>query len=102
MDIETIVTKLGHEWEQPHGFFGLLRQGVFDQGSFDRATAILAGVDITNEDSIDRRLVELIWFIPIFMVWQRERLQENGVNLHEYDEACHIMLNHVYAILGMP
>lgn len=102
MDTETVIAALGNEWEQPQGFFGLLRQGVFDHAAFERTMAILAQVDVANERCLDRRLVALFWFIPLFMTWQRERLQEMGGDMREVDAAFHRILSHVERVLGLP
>ena len=62
-ELSEIKSALETEWDVG-GFFGVLRDGVFDAPSFERVKQILGRIQLSNETSLDRRLVSLIWFIP--------------------------------------
>ena len=87
MDIQQIVGLLEAEWESPGGFLSRLREGVFDQTGFLRFEQLLSSIQLDNEKPFDRRFVALTWYAPIFMSWQRERLQERGGSVDELEMA---------------
>lgn len=96
------LASLSLEWGQPEGFFSLLREGIFQKQAFARTLMLLHEIQLDNQESLNRELVSAVWFIPLFMTWQRERVLENGTKIHEYDEAFHALLNEVYRLLGVP
>lgn len=102
MNIQSANSLLEKEWEQPSGFLGSLRVGHFDSEGLERLLHILRSVEIEDAIEIDRTFVRLTWFIPLFMTWQRERVQEQGGNVEELDAAFHKVLNALYETLGVP
>lgn len=102
MDIKTAIPKLEQEWERPGGFLGDLRTGHFCEEGFLRVLDILRSVDTTNLDKLDKRFVELTWFIPTFMSWQRERVQESGGDVKILDSAVQQVTELLYQVLGAP
>jgi hypothetical protein len=102
MNMDAAVISLGHEWEQPEGFFACLRAGVFQQQGFERTLKLLREILLDDQESLSREFVACVWFIPLFMTWQRERIAENGMNMHDYDQAFHALLHEVYRLLGTP
>jgi hypothetical protein len=102
MNVEDIIQRLDLEWDQPDGFLGRLRAGDFDSPGLERLLNILESIKFEDEQTINRRIVALIWFIPLFMTWQRERVEEHGGDSIELDAAFHRILNAIYAILGVP
>lgn len=102
MDISFITSQLDKEWDDG-GFLQLLRVGRFDEEEYQRFLVILEQIDFEEEVStLPRRIVALLWFVPLFMSWQEERLEGNGNNMKQYNNAFHTILNHVYRILGLP
>lgn len=55
-----------------------------------------------DEDTISRRLVSLLWYIPLFMYWQLERVEESGGDQVAYKRAITIATNEIERILGTP
>lgn len=102
MDSEPIMQALEQEWEQPTGFFARLRAGEFDEAGLERLLTLLSAIEQAPDAPLSRRMVALLWFIPLFMTWQRERLVEQGEDLHTFEEALHRVLNKLYGILGLP
>jgi hypothetical protein len=102
MDINLIIARLEKEWEQPDGFLGKLRLGKFDPEALERLLDTLQCVDFKSKDNINRRFVALTWYIPIFMTWQKERVQEQGGNLVDLERATNRVQGILEDILGVP
>jgi hypothetical protein len=79
-----------------------LRRGEFDEAGFSRLIGTLEHIDLQDSTSVDRRVVSLLWYIPIFMGWQIERVQESGVSVEDFDKAINQVQNLLEGILGIP
>jgi hypothetical protein len=99
---EQTIQVLESEWAPETGFFWRVRQGVFDPNEFQRALATLRTFSFTDDAPLPGRVVSLIWFIPIFMVWQVDRVRDAGGDLPAYTEAVTLMTNEVQRLLGVP
>ncbi|MEJ2557796.1 MAG: hypothetical protein P8186_16520 [Anaerolineae bacterium] len=102
MDIQITIAELEKEWEQPTGFLGRLRMGVFDSRGLERLVQVLQSVEMEDTTTVNRRFVALAWYIPIFMVWQRERVEEQGGNVQKLDLAINRIQGLLETILGVP
>jgi hypothetical protein len=65
------------------GFLGSLREGKFDKNLYDELYRSLKEIDIDVHEPIERELIQLLWFIPIFMYRQKEYFP--NVPSKEYD-----------------
>jgi hypothetical protein len=104
MDILTAIKQLEFEWDFVglSGFFGQLKLGVFDEQGFQRVKAILDAVDLPQGDELDRRFVEVTWFIPTFMRWQRDAWVMDGKDTAALDMALSFVEQRLTTILGLP
>jgi len=102
MILTKLIESLEYEWSLENGFLGLLRAGEFSNNGLARLLGVLDTIDLDDQKIIDRRLVSLLWYMPIFMDWQRERLEENGVDLVKLDSAITEIDNRLEGILGIP
>jgi hypothetical protein len=102
MDTNSVIANLEREWDFDTGFFGRLRQGWFDRGSLSRLIRVLEVIDLRDNSTVSRRVVSLLWYMPLFMVWQRERVQEAGADGPELDKATNQVQQLVEQILGIP
>jgi hypothetical protein len=104
MDIETAIHELEREWNQvePGGFFGELGWGSFDEVGFQRLKNILDAIEIPEGETLDRRFVEVIWFIPTFMRWQQEGWEMDARDTTSLREAVHFVEMRLTTILGSP
>lgn len=96
------VQVLEEEWERPEGFFAQLRVGVFDEDRFDRIRSCLAEIDPSTSTEIDRRFVSLLWYVPMFMEWQIERVAARSGDVERVRKATNEMLSIVEDLLGVP
>ena len=104
MDIPTAIQKLEYEWDDVigEGFFSRLRYDSFDDVGFQRVNDILSTVEIPAGTTIDRRFVELAWFIPVFMDWQREAWVQDKRSTDILDRAISQVSQALTTVLGLP
>jgi hypothetical protein len=101
MTLESLIARIQSEWEPEVGFFWKIRQGDFQKAEFDRALASIAAVPAAQE-VMPGRLVRLLWYAPIFMTWQVDRVREVGGDAAEYARATNKMLAEIERILEVP
>ena len=97
-----LIDALEMEWSKDSGFLGLLRGGEFSDEGLERLLGLLNKINISEQETVNRRLVSLLWYIPIFMGWQRERLEENGMDVSKLDVAITEITNRLEYVLGVP
>lgn len=102
MSYEKEIEMLELEWEAGSGFFWQVRQGCFDADEFNRALKKVSAVSIAQDADVPFRLVSLLWFIPLFMEWQVERVGRNGGDKAAYEMAVSTMTGEVMRLLGVP
>ncbi len=102
MAITNVIERLEYEWSLENGFLGLLREGRFSEDGLARLLNLLDEIESSESEFIERRLVELLWHMPIFMRWQKERLQENGVQPEKLSSAITEVENRLEVALGFP
>jgi hypothetical protein len=102
MSYEIEIEILESEWSTDDGFFWQIRQGCFNVGAFERALKKVAAISIAEDFDLPRRLVSLLWYIPLFMEWQVERILENNGDMVAYTKAITIITNEIERLLGVP
>lgn len=99
-DTDALIGRLEAEYDLENGFLGLLRGGHFDTRAADRFLRLLGTIDLGDGDVIHRRVVTLLWFIPVFLQWQEHRLDEDEwAALRRVIDAA---TNQLERILGIP
>lgn len=102
MNTQTAIEKLNREWEPQSGFLGKVRYRTFDPEGLERLIQTLESIDIEEEKYLDRRLVSLLWFIPIFLEWQKPSFKEAGKDTQTLESAINKIMPLLYKILGVP
>jgi hypothetical protein len=82
--------------------FWKLRQGNFEKAWDHRAFSKLAAVPSLTNQPIRPRLVSVLWYVPIFIEWQIDRVRENGGDIAEYTAAIAKFTAEIERILGVP
>lgn len=100
--MENFIKSIESEWEPEEGFFWKIRQGIFEDAEGRRALSKVAAVPTLTDQAIPGRLVSVLWYVPIFMEWQIDRVRENGGNISEYTVAISKFTNEIERILGVP
>jgi len=103
MNNEELITLIEAELDLDNGFFGKLREGQFDRASYVRCKQALDRVhrEMQNAETISRRLVSLLWYIPLFMTWQTERMT-GSIEAQEYQRITNEIEGRIEEILGVP
>jgi len=99
---EAEITSLELEWSEEAGFFWQLRQGRFVLADFQRALTKIKSVAIPEDGNVPRRIVSLLWYIPLFMQWQVERVRENQGDSIAFTGAITTITNEIERLLGVP
>lgn len=97
---DQIIHELEQLWEQS-GFFGQIRFGIFDEDHAERVIDLLSDLQLTG-NYINRRIVSLIWYMPLFLEWNRERVVNAGGSDAEYRVVANRIQAVIEGILGLP
>jgi hypothetical protein len=100
--MENFIKGIESEWEPEEGFFWKIRQGNFDRMGVHRAFSKIAAVPSLSDQPIPTRLVLVLWYLPIFMEWQVDRVRENGGEIAGYRAAINKFTAEIERILGVP
>jgi len=95
------VDQLDAEWGD-QGFLGKLRIGAFAAEDATRFLTFLRGIDIPEGALVPKRAVSLFWYLPTFLLWQRDRVAEQGGNLETFDRFVTEIHNTLDRVLGIP
>ena len=103
MNLRDFIPIMESEWEPERGFFWRVRQGQFSKDEFERTLEKIKAIPSASVDApVPQRLISLLWYIPLFMRWQVERVQENNADVAGYDIAVNKLTNEIERILGVP
>ncbi len=102
MSYADFIQKIEAEWDPDDGFFWKARKGQFDQHAFTRTLEKLRSLTIDDDAELPRRLVSVLWYIPLFMSWQIERVREVGGDENAYSLATTATTNEIERLLGVP
>lgn len=97
-----LIRALEAEYDLDSGFLGQLRQGNFESIGLERLIALLRSITISNEPTINRRLVSLLWVIPTFMGWQEARVAENDGDTVQLQHGIDKVQEILNSLLGTP
>jgi hypothetical protein len=89
-------------WDDETGFLGILRSGRFDSELASKYLLLLNSIDIEEGEALNSDFVRLVWFVPIFMEWQVERVLERGAERVELIRWTDRIRERVMEILGVP
>ncbi len=99
--LQELVEKLDLEYDRSEGFLGLLRTGVFDPQGASRLLGLLSSLEL-GDGPVDRRLVQLLWYMPIFLQWQKERFEFSGGDVEAVESTLSEVVSILEGVLGVP
>ena len=102
MQTETAIEQLNSEWDPQIGFLGKIRYRSYDPEGLERLIQVLEAINLDEDALLDRRLVSLLWFIPIFLEWQKRSFSESGQDAQLLESAINRIMPSLYKILGIP
>lgn len=101
MDSNRTIEWLENEWDAD-GFLGKLRMGHFSATEGERFLSALRSIEIGQDELIPKRLISLIWYLPSFLEWQRERVVERGSDKYQYVQFVNSVVNALEDSIGVP
>jgi hypothetical protein len=99
-DDELLISGLESDYDQNSGFLGLLRAGHFDSLALGRFFRLLESIDLGTGEPINRRVVALLWYIPLLMQWQHGRFEAD--ERKALNAATDRVISELERILGLP
>lgn len=101
MDINEVISILDQAWSD-QGFLGRLREGLFTVEDGDRFLSFLRSIDITEDSLLPKRFMSLMWYLPLFLRWQLERVQKHSGHSVAFDDFITKVDNTLEQVLGVP
>jgi hypothetical protein len=105
MTTEELIDALEKEYDRDTGSLGLLRDGIMDLTALSRLQPLLEEAKKhSSNDLLPKRMVSLLWYIPLFMTWQEERVRERAGNdaVEQLKRMTNQTLGMLEEILGAP
>ena|ERR1700722_14308309 len=96
------ISAIEAAWEPDDGPLWKLRQGEVDVEKIDALLRLLDDIKITDDDVLPRRFVSLVWYLPIFFEWQRERVAAEGGDVRIFQTMSNRVVAVVQRLLGVP
>lgn len=89
-------------WQGPGGFLYKIRNREIDLDQGERLLDFLREIPHEELSSVPRRTVSLLWYIPLVMEWQSERISSKADHALEYQRLKNSILTETERILGVP
>ncbi|MER5386938.1 hypothetical protein ABT040_43025 [Streptomyces sp. NPDC002688] len=99
--MEELLELLDAAWDDESGFLGKLRSGQFDPEAGEAYVTLLSRIPQPGE-VIESRLVQLIWFAPMFIEWQMERATDGVDEVRQLTRLATQVQEAVANVLGTP
>ena len=99
-DTPAWITALEAQFDENEGFLGLLRAGHFDTLARDAFLRLLRSIHVDPAAPLDRQLVSILWYLPLLLRWQEDRL--DGDDLSSLMAVEDTVVNELERILGVP
>jgi hypothetical protein len=101
-DDPELIETLDLVWDDEAGFLGRLCGGDFVQGLADAYIELLGRIDPIEGEFVNLSFVKLLWFMPLFMEWQVERVVEAGAPRGDVERVLDLATTRIMDILGVP
>jgi hypothetical protein len=95
----SITDLIGAEYDLEDGFVGRLRSGRYDPAGADRLLAALSALDL-GDGPVDRRLVSLLWYLPLIIGWQLHRVPAEDIG--KVENILNQVVGILETVLGVP
>ena len=95
------VEQLDFEWSE-EGFLGRLRTGSFVPTDAARFLSLLKDIRIPDGALVPKRALSLLWYLPSFLMWQRDRVAARGGDVVAFDRFITDVHSVLEDVLGVP
>lgn len=104
MTEENIIKILNNAWEIEGGFFYEIRSRKLDLKKGAELHHSLKNFELSTKSTIDRNLVRLLWYIPIYLDYQKETLKPILVDKEylDYIKLANGIQEEIERLLGYP
>lgn len=99
--MKKLIQQLETAWDE-NGFFDHLRAGMFNRTEASDFMIVLRSIDFNDQEMIPARLLSLIWYIPSFLDWQRDRVAEKGGDADGYARFITEVMSILEDVIGVP
>jgi hypothetical protein len=97
---DQLIAELEAAYDMDSGFIGQARARRYDASALDRFLKVLARCPDHTDGPMDGRLVRLLWWTPLILMWQIEGLAKEGQAVEEFQRALTSIENELIRILG--
>jgi hypothetical protein len=87
-------------WSDEQGFLFELRMGLFEPTKAQYFLSLIHAIESDGTEAVARRAVSLLWYLPLFLSWQIERVDLK--DRAELENVITLVTNHLETILGVP
>lgn len=101
MNTDQIIEALEQAWDAD-GFLGQVRRGSYDEVGGKNFLSLLRSISIADEELVPKRLLSLLWYLPLFLEWQKERVAVVHGNVLAYQQFVTETTNVLETVLGVP
>ncbi len=77
---EDIKTRLRFHWKE--GFLRKLRYQEFDDALGRDFLSVLSAVPRLSEADFDKEYMYILWMIPLYMEWQRQKFLDSSIDFN--------------------
>lgn len=100
MRLNDSIEELETMWADEDGFLFQLRMGHFEHTKAQQFIARIGEIEPGDAEAVPRRAVSLLWYLPLFMTWQSERV--DAKYRAELEQVITTVTNHLEGLLGVP
>lgn len=102
MSIDDLIQNLETHWDSD-GFLDAVRRGHFVPSDANAFLGLVRGIAIGEDESVPKRLLSLLWYLPSFLEWQKERVAETSpAQAPAYERFVTEVHNVLEEVLGIP
>jgi hypothetical protein len=102
MRTDELIQTLESHWDAD-GFLDAVRRGKFDPDAGRAFLDYLHRIAIDEDELVPKRLLSLLWYLPLFLEWQKARIEElNPSEVASYGRFVTEVHNILEEVLGIP
>jgi hypothetical protein len=99
-----VIARLESVWSEPAGFLWNLRNGLYSAEGAARLNDLLIDIKhfLAGREALPKRMVALMWYIPLVMEWNAHRVADQGGDVKAVQLSTNRCRELLESILGVP